>query len=145
MHARTLLEEMETLQPDVLKAARDALAGAQEDLGFLTLEQTAFSRAPSISIDHAIMEKTTAAAMMPLDIGWNDVGSWSSLWEIGPHDAEGNFVHGEAILEDSSGCYVHRLARRLTTPPSRSRVLYHTGSLALTARIPSPHHYKGQS
>jgi len=133
LHARTLLEEMETLQPDILKAARDALAGAQEDLGFLRLEQTAFSRAPSISIDHAIMEKTTAAAMMPLDIGWNDVGSWSSLWEIGPHDAEGNFVHGEAILEDSSGCYVHTDKALVSTIGVKDLVIVSTRDALLIA------------
>jgi mannose-1-phosphate guanylyltransferase/mannose-6-phosphate isomerase len=53
------------------------------------------------------MEKTSAAAMVPVDIGWNDVGSWSSLWQIAPHDAAGNYVSGEGILEDTSGCYVH--------------------------------------
>jgi len=77
LHARTLLEEMERLRPDILKAVRNALEGAQEDIGFLRLVPTAFSKAPSISIDHAMMEKTTSAAVMPLDIGWNDVGSWS--------------------------------------------------------------------
>jgi mannose-1-phosphate guanylyltransferase/mannose-6-phosphate isomerase len=133
LHARTLLEEMETLQPDILKAARDALAGAQEDLGFLRLEKTAFSRAPSISIDHAIMEKTTAAAMMPLDIGWNDVGSWSSLWEIGPHDAEGNFVRGEAILEDSSGCYVHTDKALVSTIGVKDLVIVSTRDALLIA------------
>lgn len=133
LHARTLLEEMETLQPDILKAAREALAGAQEDLGFLRLEQTAFSRAPSISIDHAIMEKTTAAAMMPLDIGWNDVGSWSSLWELGPHDAEGNFVHGDAILEDSSGCYVHTDKALVSTIGVKDLVIVSTRDALLIA------------
>jgi len=133
LHARTLLKEMETLQPDILKAARNALAGAQEDLGFLRLEQTSFSKAPSISIDHAIMEKTTAAAMMPLDIGWNDVGSWSSLWEIGPHDAEGNFVHGEAILEDSSGCYVHTDKALVSTIGVKDLVIVSTRDALLIA------------
>ena len=59
------------------------------------------------------MEKTDAAAMLPLDVGWNDVGSWSSLWDIAPRDDNGNFIRGEAVLEDTTDCYVHseRVAR----------------------------------
>jgi mannose-1-phosphate guanylyltransferase/mannose-6-phosphate isomerase len=79
------------------------------------------------------MEKTTAAAMMPLDIGWNDVGSWSSLWEIGPHDAEGNFVHGEAILEDSSGCYVHTDKALVSTIGVKDLVIVSTRDALLIA------------
>jgi mannose-1-phosphate guanylyltransferase/mannose-6-phosphate isomerase len=52
------------------------------------------------------MEKTAAAAMLPIDVSWNDVGSWKSLWEIAPRDANGNYVHGDGVLEDTSGCYV---------------------------------------
>ncbi len=107
LHARTLIEEMEALEPSVLRAARGALAGAQKDLGSLRLERTAFAEAPSISIDRAIMEKRIAAVMVPLDIGWNDVGLWFSLWEIAEHDNKGNFAKRRAILEDSAGCYVH--------------------------------------
>ena len=86
LNARTFLEELERLEPRVLRAAREALAKATEDLGFLRLEREAFSSAPNISIDCAVMEKTDAAAMLPLDVGWSDLGSWSSLWEV-------TFVH----------------------------------------------------
>jgi mannose-1-phosphate guanylyltransferase/mannose-6-phosphate isomerase len=107
LHARTFIEEMKRLAPEILSAAQAALAGAREDLGFLRLEGNAFAAAPAISVDYAVMERTTKAAVLPIDVGWNDVGSWSSLWEIAEHDADGNFARGTAIMEASSGLYVH--------------------------------------
>jgi len=105
--ARTFLTELERLDPRIFEAARDALDAATEDLGFLRLEATAFAESPNISIDYAVMEKTKAAAMLPLDVGWSDVGSWSSLWEIAPRDERGNAVEGDALLLDTKNCLVH--------------------------------------
>jgi mannose-1-phosphate guanylyltransferase/mannose-6-phosphate isomerase len=105
--ARTFLDELASHDPSILEAARQALAAAKEDLGFLRLDPDAFARAPSISIDYAVMERTRAAAVVPVDIGWSDVGSWSSLWEIAQQDATGNAVRGEAVLQDTANCYVH--------------------------------------
>jgi len=107
LNARTYLEEVERLEPAIVKAARAALAGAMEDLGFLRLDKASFAESPNISVDYAVMEKTTAAAMLPLDVGWNDVGSWSSLWDIAPRDDNGNFINGDAVLEDTANCYIH--------------------------------------
>ncbi len=88
LHARTFLAELEQLAPDMLDAARAALDAAGEDLGFLRLDGAAFARSPNISVDYAVMEKTKKAAMVPIDVGWSDVGSWSSLWEASPRDAQ---------------------------------------------------------
>jgi mannose-1-phosphate guanylyltransferase/mannose-6-phosphate isomerase len=107
LSARTFLTELERLDPRIFEAARDALDAATEDLGFLRLEATAFAESPNISIDYAVMEKTKAAAMLPLDVGWSDVGSWSSLWEIAPRDERGNAVEGDALLLDTKNCLVH--------------------------------------
>ena len=71
----------------MLAAARAAFDEAAEDLGFLRLDRAAFARSPNISVDYAVMEKTKKAAMVPIDVGWSDVGSWSSLWEAAPRDA----------------------------------------------------------
>src|SRR5882724_6905893 len=84
--ARAFLEELARLEPAILDAARQALADAREDLGFLRLGREAFARAPATSIDYAVMERTSAAAVLPIDIGWSDVGSWSSLWELSARD-----------------------------------------------------------
>jgi mannose-1-phosphate guanylyltransferase/mannose-6-phosphate isomerase len=104
--ARAFLGELERFEPAILAAAKGALAGAHSDLGFLRLEAQAFASAPSISIDYAVMERTGLAAVVPMDVGWSDVGSWSSLWELSSQDAAGNAVHGDALLEATSGCYV---------------------------------------
>jgi mannose-1-phosphate guanylyltransferase/mannose-6-phosphate isomerase len=104
--ARTILDEYQHFAPDILAAADAALESASEDLGFLRLH-AAFADARSTSIDYAVMEKTKAAAMLPLDVGWSDVGSWSSLWETTPQDGSGNAIRGDALLMDATGCYVH--------------------------------------
>jgi mannose-1-phosphate guanylyltransferase/mannose-6-phosphate isomerase len=107
LHARTFLSELEKLAPEILHAARAAFDGAAEDLGFLRLNEAAFARSPNISIDDAVMEKTQKAAMIPIDVGWSDVGSWSSLWENAPRDAQKNAVEGDTILIDTQNCLVH--------------------------------------
>jgi mannose-1-phosphate guanylyltransferase / mannose-6-phosphate isomerase len=107
LNAHTFLDEVARLDPKILEAARASLSAAVEDLGFLRLDREKFAASPNISIDYAVMEKTNAAAMLPIDVGWNDVGSWSSLWEIASKDASGNHAQGDSVLEDTSGCYVH--------------------------------------
>lgn len=105
--AQAFLDEVQRLAPLILEQASAALEKASEDLGFLRLDRAAFADAPDISIDRAVMEKTGAAAMLPLDAGWSDVGSWASVWETETHDERGNTIHGDALLLESSGCYVH--------------------------------------
>lgn len=108
LHARTFIDELKRVAPEVLEFTELALDRAVTDIGFLRLDRNAFAQCPNISVDYAVMEKTEAAAMVPVDFGWNDVGSWSSLWDIAPHDEHGNYVSsGEAVLEDTTGCYVH--------------------------------------
>ncbi len=81
--ARTLLAELEAHAPDVLAPVRKAVEGRRDDLDFIRLEEAAFASAPSISLDYAVAERTRHAAVVPADIGWSDVGSWSALWEQG--------------------------------------------------------------
>ncbi|MBK1660868.1 mannose-1-phosphate guanylyltransferase/mannose-6-phosphate isomerase [Paracraurococcus ruber] len=104
--AATLVAELERHAPDVVRAVAAALEGAQGDLDFVRLGAEAFRAAPSISIDYAVMEKTDRAAVVPADIGWSDLGSWASMWDVAAKDAGGNVAHGPVELVDSSGCYV---------------------------------------
>lgn len=103
---RTLLAELERLKPDLLTACRRAVTQAVHDLDFVRLNRDAFAEAESISIDYAVMEKTAKAVVVPTDIGWNDVGSWSALWEISNQDEAGNVFLGEAIALDARNCYI---------------------------------------
>lgn len=131
--ARTFLDELQKLEPAIYEAARAALAGVKEDLGFLRLDRDAFGQAPNISIDYAVMEKTRLAAMLPIDVGWSDVGSWSSLWDIAPHDENGNYVNGDAVLEDSTNLYVHSERSLVSTIGVKDLVIVDTPDALLVA------------
>ena len=131
--ARVFLEELQRLEPRIYDAARAALARSEEDLGCLRLDKNAFAQAPNISIDYAVMEKTQLAAMLPIDVGWNDVGSWSSLWDIAPRDAAGNYVHGDAVLEDSRNLYVHSERSLVSTIGVENLVIVDTPDALLVA------------
>jgi mannose-1-phosphate guanylyltransferase/mannose-1-phosphate guanylyltransferase/mannose-6-phosphate isomerase len=103
--AGTLLAELRTHAPEVLAAARQAVAEGTRDLGFVRLG-AGFANAPSVSIDTAVMERTGLAAVVPCEPGWSDVGSWSSLWDIAAKDAEGNATAGPTALLGARRCYV---------------------------------------
>jgi mannose-1-phosphate guanylyltransferase/mannose-1-phosphate guanylyltransferase/mannose-6-phosphate isomerase len=104
--ATTMLAELETHAPEVLKGVRAAVAAATRDGDFIRLEAAAFTATPSISIDYAVMERTQKSAVVPASIGWSDIGSWAALWEIQPKDAAGNATHGPVALVDAKNCYV---------------------------------------
>lgn len=107
LHAASFIEELRRLEPGIADAARAALDKSVPDLGFLRLDRASFTTAPDISIDYAVMERTRRAVMLPVDVGWNDVGSWSSLWDIAPRDGADNYVNGDGVLVDTRGSYVH--------------------------------------
>jgi len=104
--AMTYLDELERLEPAMLEACRLAVSKGQRDLDFFRLNADAFSECPAQSIDYAVMEKTDRAAVVPVDMGWSDVGSWSSLWEIAEHDSDQNLTLGDVMAEDVSGSYL---------------------------------------
>jgi mannose-1-phosphate guanylyltransferase/mannose-1-phosphate guanylyltransferase/mannose-6-phosphate isomerase len=103
--AAGLVEELERFEPELMAACRAAIAGTVKDVDFLWLGG-AFESAPSISIDHAVMERTSSAAVVPASFGWTDVGSWSALWEIGEKDAGGNVAIGDVIVDGTANCYI---------------------------------------
>jgi len=104
--ATILLDEYRSVDPESVEAVTDAVAHAGRDLGFITLDPDAFSRARAISIDYAVMEKTARAAVVPVACGWSDVGSWRAVWELSEKDSQGNAVQGAAVFEDSRNCNV---------------------------------------
>ncbi len=105
--ASRYLKELETLQPAILAACRLALDKAARDNDFIRLDAEAFAASPNDSIDYAVMEKTADAAVVPLDAEWNDVGSWSALWEVSDKDADGNACHGDVIALDCKDSYAY--------------------------------------
>ncbi|WP_207457930.1 mannose-1-phosphate guanylyltransferase/mannose-6-phosphate isomerase [Azospirillum sp. SYSU D00513] len=105
--AAAMLAELERHAPEVLEGARAALDRAARDLDFLRLDESAFAAIPSISIDYALMERTDSAVVVPCDLGWTDVGSWSALWDVGTKDLNGNVALGDVMTEDARNCYVN--------------------------------------
>ncbi len=131
--ASTILDELERRDAPLVAAARASIDGATEDLGFLRLETQAFAAAPSISIDYAVMEQVRGAVVLPLSIRWSDLGSWSALWDAAPRDADGNFVQGDALIEDTTNCYIRSEKALISTIGVKDLVIVETPDTVLIA------------
>jgi mannose-1-phosphate guanylyltransferase/mannose-6-phosphate isomerase len=104
--AAVLLDEYRKFDAASVQVVADAVANARRDLGFVILDADAFAAAKPISIDYAVMEKTTRAAVVPVSCGWSDVGSWHAVWELSDKDEQGNAARGASVFEDSRNCNV---------------------------------------
>ncbi|MBT2768147.1 mannose-1-phosphate guanylyltransferase/mannose-6-phosphate isomerase [Stenotrophomonas sp. ISL-67] len=105
--ASRYLAELERFQPAMLAASRNAWQLARRDTDFTRLDKDAFAAVPADSIDYAVMEKTADAVVVPLDAGWNDVGSWTALRDVSAQDADGNAHHGDVIAIDCRNTYAY--------------------------------------
>jgi mannose-1-phosphate guanylyltransferase/mannose-6-phosphate isomerase len=105
--ADVMLSEIARFEPNIAEAAKAAVAGMTKDLDFLRLPAEAFAQAPKKSIDYAVMERTERAAVVPLDCGWSDIGSWGAVWDALAHDADGNAATGSAVFLDSRNNLAH--------------------------------------
>jgi mannose-1-phosphate guanylyltransferase/mannose-6-phosphate isomerase len=131
--ASTYLEELEKYAPDVLIQAVAALSRGKRDLDFMRLDKESFERCPSISIDYAVMERTKRAAVVPADIGWSDVGSWSMLWERGAKDKDGNVTTGDVMIEDGRGNLIRSDSRLVAALGVDNLVIVATNDAVLVA------------
>ena len=104
--AALFVEELERRHPATVAACRQAVELASRDLDFLRLDRAAFAQAANLSIDYAVMEHTRHAAVVPVEMGWSDVGTWDALWQVATRDAQGNVELGDVIAEDSHNCYL---------------------------------------
>jgi mannose-1-phosphate guanylyltransferase/mannose-6-phosphate isomerase len=108
---RQFLDELGQYRPDILAACELALNGGHHDLDFCRLDKSSFAACPSDSIDYALMERTANAAVVPADIGWNDIGAWSALWQVGDKDANGNVQRGDVYLDGVTDSLVRAESR----------------------------------
>ncbi|HAT53462.1 MAG TPA: mannose-1-phosphate guanylyltransferase/mannose-6-phosphate isomerase [Betaproteobacteria bacterium] len=104
--ASRYLEELQKFCPDIFNACESAMAESETDLDFIRINKEKFEACPSESIDYAVMEKTTAAIVVPMNAGWSDIGSWSSLWDISKKDSSGNASQGDVVLRNSKNSYI---------------------------------------
>ncbi|NYF37785.1 mannose-1-phosphate guanylyltransferase/mannose-6-phosphate isomerase [Stenotrophomonas sp. JAI102] len=105
--ASRFLAELEKFNPAMLAGSRTAWQQARRDNDFTRLDKEAFAAVPSDSIDYAVMEKTADAVVVPLDAGWNDVGSWTALRDVSEQDGDGNAHHGDVIAIDCRNTFAY--------------------------------------
>jgi len=105
--AATLIDELTVHSLDIVNAVSDAVNNAMKDLDFIRLDKQAFELSPSDSIDYALMEKSDNVVVVPLDVGWNDIGAWSALHDIGTKDTNGNVIKGDVFTQDTTNTYIN--------------------------------------
>ncbi|CAG37655.1 mannose-1-phosphate guanylyltransferase/mannose-6-phosphate isomerase [Desulfotalea psychrophila] len=113
--ASTYLAELRKHRADIADACLASLVSTCHDGDFIRVDKDYFLACPEESIDYAVMEKTEDAVVVPLDVGWNDIGSWSALWEVGDKDAQGNRVRGDVFLQETTNSLVHGGDRLIAT------------------------------
>ena len=127
------LEELARYQPALLGACRQAWDKSERDLDFVRLDAESFKACPSDSIDYAVMEKTDAAAVIPVDLGWSDIGSWATLWEVAAKDARGNLLRGDVHVQDADNCYVRAEDRMVSVIGLKDAIVVETDDAVLVA------------
>lgn len=128
------LEELRRFRPDIFAAVSAAWQGRRADGRFLRPAADAFCACPADSIDYAVMERTDQAAVMPLPLRWNDLGSWEAFYDISPHDAHGNALQGDVMQEDCRNCYLHSTGRLLAAVGVDDLAVVETRDAVLVAR-----------
>jgi mannose-1-phosphate guanylyltransferase/mannose-6-phosphate isomerase len=131
--AARYLAELAAFAPDILEASRAAFQAATTDLDFVRIDKAAFEKCRSESIDYAVMEKTRDAVVLPLDAGWSDVGSWSSLFDALAADEDGNVLQGDVIVHDTHDCYVHSTSRLVAAVGMDDHIIVETKDAILVA------------
>jgi mannose-1-phosphate guanylyltransferase/mannose-6-phosphate isomerase len=133
MRADRWLDEIKQFCPDILDNCRRAMDQGAGDIDFFRVNQAAFLACPGDSIDYAVMEKTDRAVVVPINAGWSDVGTWSALWNVCPHDADGNVIQGDVIAEDTHDALLLAQHRCLATVGLDNVIVVETADAVLVA------------
>jgi mannose-1-phosphate guanylyltransferase/mannose-6-phosphate isomerase len=140
--ADTLIDELTTYSPDIVKLVSIAVNSATQDLDFIRLDKQAFESSPSDSIDYALMEKSDNVVVVPLDAGWTDVGSWSTLYDICLKDSSGNVLKGDITVKDTTNTYIHASHHMLTTVGVDNLIVIDTPDATFIASQDKAHEVK---
>jgi mannose-1-phosphate guanylyltransferase/mannose-6-phosphate isomerase len=132
--AALLLREVQRLQPEMVAACMEAFTKAKRDLDFLRLDHDAFAKAAGNSIDYAVMEHTPHAAVVPVEMGWSDVGTWDALWLIGAKDAAGNVTAGDVVADETRNSYLRTESGLLAVLGVEDLVVVATADAVLVTR-----------
>ncbi|CVG66299.1 Mannose-1-phosphate guanylyltransferase rfbM [Serratia marcescens] len=127
------LQELRQFSPEIFSTTQQSVSNSQRDMNFIRVEQDIFKHCPSDSIDYAVMEKTHDAVVIPIDAGWSDVGSWSSLWEVSKKDHLGNVNVGDIISIDSNDNYISSESALVATIGLENLIVVNTNDALLIA------------
>lgn len=137
LKASTWLRALATLRPDIAAASEVAWAGKMVDAPFVRPDRTGFAAIPAESVDYAVMERCPGSAfpirMVPLDAGWNDLGAWDAVWQVGDHDADGNVARGDTLMTDTINTLIQSTGRLVTTVGVSDLVIVETPDAVLVA------------
>jgi mannose-1-phosphate guanylyltransferase/mannose-6-phosphate isomerase len=133
MRADRWLEEIGKYQPKILAACQSAMAESARDSDFVRVDRKAFLSSPADSIDYAVMENTDKAAVVPMNTGWSDVGSWSSIWEVSEQDGQGNVSRGDVLTHDTTNSLFMAEARCLAVVGLDNVIVVETSDAVLVA------------
>ena len=131
--ASQVLSELEKFNPAIVSACRQALSRGAFDLDFLRLDHDSFAGCPADSIDYAVMEKTDKGAMIMFRAGWDDVGSWEALWQVGDKDNHGNITHGDVLTHDVADSYINAGSRLVAAVGLENHVVVETPDAVMIA------------
>ncbi|MCY1220823.1 Mannose-1-phosphate guanylyltransferase 1 [compost metagenome] len=131
--ASRYLDELKHFHPDMFEACREALVKGKQDMHFIRVDRDAFVACPQDSIDYAVMEKTESAAMVALDAGWSDIGSWSALWDVSDKDEDGNVLRGDVLSVSTQSSLVYAENRLVATVGVDNLVIVETKDAVLVA------------
>ncbi len=128
---QAILQELQTHTSEVYAHCAHAMQNATQDLDFLRIQVEDYVNCPSISIDYAVMEKTSKAYVLPLDCAWSDIGSWQAVWEHGAKDANGNSTNGDVVTHNSNNCLVDARYRLVATSNVQDLIIIETSDAVL--------------
>ena len=103
--SQEIIKEVNKFSPEILKSCKNSINKSEFDLDFQRLDKISFGKCDDISIDVAVMEKTSKGIVIPLDVGWSDVGSWEAVWQTSDKDDDGNFTVGKVVLENTKNSF----------------------------------------
>lgn len=133
MSAACWLEEIGRFRPDILHSCRASMMQGAQDSDFFRVDRDTFLECPSDSIDYAVMENADRVTVVPFSAGWSDVGAWSALWDVCPHDSDGNVVQGDVITSDTHNAFLFAQHRCLATVGLDDVVVVETADAVLVA------------
>jgi mannose-1-phosphate guanylyltransferase/mannose-1-phosphate guanylyltransferase/mannose-6-phosphate isomerase len=131
--AGVFLKELAKFQPDILAVCQQAINEATMDADFVRVDKAVFATCPADSIDYAVMEKTDKAVVIPLDAGWNDIGSWSALWDVTEKDSLGNALNGDVMTINTENSFIYTEDKLVTTIGVHDLVVINTKDALMIA------------